>query len=86
MSPAPTSFRSVLRLQLLFEEGGEPGIFSSPRVYIQRELDIFPCPRAYMEETVRTVTPRNSRRRCIANRLYLKEEERPEFSQVPESI
>ena len=77
-----SSPRTSLRLWPVFEKAGEPGIFSVPEP--RRKLGIFPSPKTRMVETVRTVTPRLA---CFtANRLYLKEEERTEFSQVPESI
>ena len=63
-----------LRLQPMFKGGEEPEIFPSPRAYIEkkssaffhiskttRKIRIFSSLKAYMEETVRIVTPRTSR-------------------------
>ena len=74
------------RLQPVFEEGGEPEIFSIPRAYIEREstvffqvpepggkLGIFQTLRAYMEGTVEKVKPRDSLRSVLHQQAIFKE-------------
>ena len=91
-------FTSHLTSPAVFEEAGELGIFSVPEH--KKKLGIFPCPRVYMEETVRRVIPRTlallgaSPSGCIRRRKKLgiflstrtyREGERSKFLQVPES-
>ena len=66
--------RSVLRRLAVFEGEEETGIFPSPRAYIEGESSEFlqvseprgklgiSSPSAYMEDTVRTMSPRSKPR------------------------
>ena len=51
-------FHVFIRLRSVFEGAGEPGIFSVPES--RGKLGIFSSLRAYMEETVKTMTSRTS--------------------------
>ena len=93
MSLPRTSLCSVLRLRPVFEGAGEPTIFSvsEPRggetEEPRRKLGIFLCPGAYMEETVRTVTPCTSLGSSVLRQQAVIEGRgSSKFFHVPESI
>ena len=66
----------------VFEGAEEPGIFSIPEP--RGKLGIFPSPRAYMKETIREVTSRNSLHSVLRQRAVFKGKGNFELFQVPE--
>ena len=72
------------RLRPVFGGTREPTIFSGPA--LGGKLGIFPSPRAYMEETVRRVTPRTSRRSALRQQAVFEGGRSLEFFQVLGSI
>ena len=73
--------RNFSKSQSLDIEGEGSGFFEVPKP--RRKLEILPSPRAYMEETVRRVTPQTLLRSVLRQQVVSEEREESEIVQRP---